>query len=65
MLTRLDHDVCMAAAKAILDPVAHMLRPEEQHEFFGMTFTALEAMLIRRDELLKRERQRLGKPSDN
>lgn len=64
-MTRLDHDCAMAAAQAILDTIDHLLRPEEQQEFFGMTFTALEAMLIKRDELLKRERQRLGKPSEN
>jgi hypothetical protein len=64
-MTRLDHDCVMAAAQAVLDMVAHLLRPEEQKEFFGMVFSALEAMLIKRDELLKRERQRLCKPSDN
>lgn len=65
MLTRLDHDCAMGAATAITEMVAHLLRPEEQKEFFGMVFTAVEAMLIRRDEMLKRERQRLGRPSDN
>lgn len=64
-MTRLDHDCAMATAKAVLDMVGHLLRPEEQKEFFGMVFTAIEACLIRRDVLLSRERKRLGKPSDN
>lgn len=63
-MTRLDHDVCMAAAKAVLDTVAHLLRPEEQREFFDAVFTTLEAALLRRDEMLARERRRLGKPSE-
>jgi hypothetical protein len=45
--------------------VGHLLREEEQKEFFGMVFTAIEACLIRRDVLLARERKRLGKPSHN
>ncbi|MDY3551483.1 hypothetical protein R5W24_000559 [Gemmata sp. JC717] len=64
-MNRLDHDVCMAAAQAITEMVAPLLREEEIREFFNLAFGTLEAMLIKRDELLKRERQRLGRPSDN
>ena len=60
-MTRLDHDCAMATAQAVLDMVGHLLREEEQREFFGMVFTAVEACLITRDERLKRERKRLGK----
>lgn len=64
-MTRLDHDCAFATAKAVLDMVGHLLRPEEQKEFFGMVVTAVEACLLKRDELLARERKRLCKPSDN
>lgn len=64
-MTRLDHDCAMATAKAVLDMVGHLLREEEQKEFFGMVVTAIEACLIKRDELLARERKWLGKPSLN
>ena len=63
-MTRLDHDCVMATATVILQAVQHMLWPEEQREYFGIIFAALEACLIRRDEMLARERKRLGKPSD-
>lgn len=61
----IDHDCVFATATAILEMVASILRPEEQRELFGMVCTALEAMLINRDELQARERKRLAKPSDN
>jgi hypothetical protein len=64
-VTRLDHDCAWATAKAVLDMVGHLLREEEQKEFFSMTVAAVEACLIKRDELLARERKRLAKPSSN
>lgn len=64
-MTRLDHDCAWTTAKAVLDMVGHLLREEEQREFFGEVVAAVEACLIRRDELLARERKRLGTPSDN
>lgn len=64
-MTRLDHDCAWATAKAVLDMVGHLLRQEEQKEFFGMVVAAVEACLIKRDELLARERTRLAKPSNN
>jgi len=64
-MTRVDHDCAMATAKAVLDMVGHLLRPEEQHEFFGMVACAVRACLLKRDELLARERKRLGRPSTN
>lgn len=64
-MTRLDHDCAYATAKAVLDMVGHLLREEEQREFFNMTFKAIEACLIQRDMLLERERKRLGKPINN
>lgn len=64
-MTRLDHDCAMATAKAVLGMVAHLLRPEEQAEFFGMACEAVKAGLTRRDELLARECRRLCKPGDN
>ena len=65
MSTRLDHDCAMACAMAVLDMVAHLLRPEEQKEFFDMVTTAITGCLVKRDELLRRENQRLCKPSPN
>lgn len=64
-MTRLDHDCAMAAAQAVLNMVGHLLREEEQREFHGMVVSAIEAMLIKRDELLARERKRLCRPSEN
>lgn len=64
-MTRLDHDCAMATAKAVLDLVGHMLRPEEQREFFSEVVAAIGDCLLKRDELLARERKRLCKPSEN
>lgn len=64
-MTRLDNDCAMATAKAVLDMVGHLLRPEEQREFFGMVLAAVEACLTKRDEMLARERKRLCKPSES
>ena len=64
-MTRLDNDCAMATAKAVMDMVGHLLRPEEQREFFGMVRAAVEVCLMKRDELLARERKRLVRPSEN
>lgn len=64
-MTRLDNDCCMATAKAVMDMVGHLLRPEEQRESFGQVLAAVQACLIKRDEMLARERKRLCKPSEN
>lgn len=64
-MSRIDSECAMAAAKAVLDLVAHMLRPEEQKEFFCQAVDAVKQCLLMRDEMLRREQQRLGKPSDN
>ena len=64
-MTRLDNDCAMATAKAVLEMVGHLLRPEEQREFFGMVLAAVEACLMKRDEMLARERKRLWRPSEN
>lgn len=60
-MTRVNHDCAWATAKAILDMVGHLLREEERREFFGLVVTEVEACLVKRDELLKRERARLGR----
>ena len=64
-MTRLDHDCVWAAAKAITEMVAPALREEEISELFGMVTAALEGMLVKRDEMLARERKRLAKSSEN
>lgn len=64
-MSRLDHDCVWAAAKAICEMVAPALRDEEIVELHGMVVAALEGMLLKRDELLARERRRLCKPSEN
>ena len=61
-MARLQHDCAMATAKSVLDMVGHLLRPEEQREFFGMVYEAVSACLVRHDELRRAGRQRLGKP---
>lgn len=64
-MSKLDIDCAMATAKAVLDMVGHLLRPEEQREFYGMVVEAVQVCLLRRDELLARERRWLCNPSDN
>jgi hypothetical protein len=62
---RLRHDVAAATAKAVLEIVAPCLRPEEQHEAWGMFLTAITAGLEKYEELRQRELHRLARPSDN
>ncbi|MDY3554984.1 hypothetical protein R5W24_004116 [Gemmata sp. JC717] len=64
-MTRHDNECAMSAARAVLGLVAHLLRPEEQKEFFGEVYEAVKNCLLVREEMLRRERARLGKPSDN
>ncbi len=64
-MIRLRHDCAVATAKAILGMVGHLLRPEEQREFFGMVYEAVVAGLLKFEDLRKAELKRLCKPSDN
>jgi len=64
-MTRFDSECAKATAKAVLEMVGHLLRPEEQREFYGMVVDAVRAGLLQRDEQLARDRMRLLKPSDN
>ena len=65
MATRLDGDISRATATRIVAMVSHLLREEEVREFFCQVKEVIDACLVRRDELLSRERQRLGKPPAN
>jgi hypothetical protein len=58
-LTRLQNDVTMAASKRIFEMVGHLLREEDQREFFGMVKEQIAAALITHDVLLERERKRI------
>ncbi len=64
-MVRLRHDCAMVTAIAILEMVGHLLRPEEQREFFGMVYEAVTAGLVQFDGLRKAELKRLCKPSEN
>lgn len=64
-MDRSHHDRAKAIAFAVLDMVGHLLRPEEQHEFFGMVVEAVVADLLRFEELRAAELARLRQPSVN
>lgn len=64
-MTKFDSECAKATAKAVLEMVGHLLRPEEQREFYGIVVDAVQAGLLKRDERLARERKQLLKPSDN
>ena len=58
-------DRAKAIALDILDMVGHLLRPEEQHEFFGMVVETVVADLSRFEERRSAELARLRAPSMN
>lgn len=64
-MVRLRHDCAMTTARDVLDMVGHLLRPEEQREFFGLVYEAVTACLVRHEELRRAEHRRLGKPADD
>lgn len=64
-MDRSHHDRAKAIALAVLDMVGHLLRPEEQYEFFGMVVEAVVADLLRFEELRAAELARLRQPSVN
>jgi hypothetical protein len=61
---RLKHDVCWSWATAGLEPVAHLLRPEEQKELHSILYERAQAALIYFEEHAEREQRRLN-PSSN
>lgn len=64
-MTKFDSECATATAKAVLEMVGHLLRPEEQRDFYGMVVDAVRASLLKRDERLAHKRMQLLKPSDN
>jgi hypothetical protein len=60
-LTRLQNDVAMATSKHILGMVGHLLREEEQREFFAMVKEQIAAAFVTHDVLQEREAKRLGR----
>lgn len=49
-MTKFDSECATATAKAVLEMVGHLLRPEEQREFYGMVVDAVRASLLKRDD---------------
>ena len=64
-MNRLDTDLSHTLARQVLRMVGHLLREEEQAEFYGQVLTAVQASFLTRDELSTRERKRLALPSPN
>lgn len=64
-MRRHDNECALAVAAAAVRLVVHLLPEDEQKGFFGKVFDAAKAALIRRDELIARERKRLGRPEAN
>ena len=62
-MTRLEMDLVMAASGRIVATVGHHPREEEKLEMFGIVKDIIAECLLRRAELLARERKRLGKPT--
>ncbi len=64
MNVRLRHDVAWVWATAGVEPVAHLLRPEEQKDLHAILYELAQAALTDFEERAERESRRL-EPSAN
>lgn len=63
-MSRLDTDLAHELARRVVGMVGHLLRDEEKPDLYREAFDAARQVMLKRDELLARQRKRLGLPSE-